>query len=557
MINIMKKKLISSRLRLVISSLLLVLVCMPLGCGGESKEFGAKSKKQESKKVEFKVESKELKVLDKNQPEMQPKKEINQGNLELSEKEEKQIEKRVLEIVDVLETRYKKELFKDIRKREDESKREKEYQQADKLSKELIEDIGKTSIPTLIKVIKDKRRNPLFRTELMRMTVDDIEKDKRLIEPLMEIVKDRREDIILRNEAEVILKEKFGKIPPEITLSEKEKKEIKKKVRKIIASIEMKCKILRVLEGGDDPDLTGIGLVTMLECKQLEGIGKPAIPIIMEVLKDKKRDWVVRFYMAYLAGTSMRDMIDNDAVKQMVEVLEDKTDKLSIRIEIAEKLGGIGNKQAVEPLIRVLEDRKEMMKTELGNCFLVRAIVSLGGTGLKDIMAKDVLIEIIKETMGSHELQGPALGALEGIGEKEKTIELALWMLNEPNCRYRDTAACVLGNLKGNKRAIDALKKALKDKKGEFARCSIVIGLGRLEQVDTLIEVIRTDDKSSLTIVDAIKALTKIGDKKAIEVLKEVLNDPSYDVYDKRTATSGLEYFNSGKEPYWFESNIY
>jgi HEAT repeat protein len=498
--NIMKTKKLLAKI-----FILLISISLLIGCG-------AKSKEQQTKSQEFRVESK--------------KQATRETNTSLSKKEQKRIEKRVLEIVDILEKRYKKELGKDIRKKEDEVQIEKERQQAEKLSKELI-DIGKAGIPTLINVIKDKRKNYLFRAALMRLIVNEIE-DKRLIQPLMDIVKDRREDIIVRNEAERILKEEFGKIPPKIILSEREKKKIKKKVLRIIKRMEWKCKVLRMLSGGKELDSMGVALVTASDWEQLELIGKPAIPRMTEVLKDKKRDWIVRYYMVYLFGTSMKKMIDGNVVKVMIDVLEDKDEKLSLRMEIADKLGNIGDSQAVEPLIRILEDREEMINTELGNYFLLRAIISLGR--LKDKRAKDVLIDIIKETMGSDKLQGPALAALKNIGEEEDTIELAIWMLNTPECRFKHTAADILGDFKGNKKAIETLKKVyeeLKDEKNDFKgaypRCSIIKALGEQEEIEFLIQAL--NDKDQLIIRDVARALVKIGDKRAVEPLIETFKN--------------------------------
>ncbi|MFH1962700.1 MAG: HEAT repeat domain-containing protein, partial [bacterium] len=179
------KILVSNRSYLVFSGLLVLLVCLLLGCEGQSKEHGANGTKQEVKGVEVRVESKEQKVEDNEQPEIQVKEETAMSKPKLYERK---IEKKVAKIVDTIE---------------------KYCIKFDRTSAGLIIDpelnklikIGTASTLILIEVVKDRKRDWRLR-EIMSKFVgaEGGLNDNRIDGSVIEILKDKSENKILREE---------------------------------------------------------------------------------------------------------------------------------------------------------------------------------------------------------------------------------------------------------------------------------------------------------------------------------------------------------------------
>ncbi|MEW6096450.1 MAG: hypothetical protein AB1567_08000 [bacterium] len=145
---------------------MILLLCIFLGCGQQGREYGAKNNE-----LQLQVENKEQKVKAKEQAKIQPKKETKQTKANnLSKKEKKKIEKRVLELVDRLEKLCIR--HQDIKLKD--AIREKGKKEAKEIVKELkeLKEIGKGCVPILINGIKDTRRDLRIRIALIHIVVD-------------------------------------------------------------------------------------------------------------------------------------------------------------------------------------------------------------------------------------------------------------------------------------------------------------------------------------------------------------------------------------------------
>ena len=177
-----------------------------------------------------------------------------------------------------------------------------------------------------------------------------------------------------------------------------------------------------------------------------------------------------------------------------------------IREKAAIALGEIGAKKAVNPLIQALHDKSPKIKNS--------AIEALGKIG--DHRAIEPIKQCIIET-DDKELRG------HGIAVLKNDFNLATAELREINRRRKKT----IQELKRNK-DIDGLIKALGYKKDIFdlepvvTRADAATALGEIcakEAVNPLIQALH--DKWWGVHDDAIEALGKIGDRRAIEPIKQ------------------------------------
>ncbi|MEW6621324.1 MAG: HEAT repeat domain-containing protein, partial [bacterium] len=377
-----------------------------------------------------------------------------------------------------------------------------------RLLMELV-NIGKAGVPTLIKVIKDRRKNWQFRALIIYVIVEEI-KDDRIIEHLIEIVNDEKEDIVVRNEIVGLLNEKFGKNFPNIKISDKEKGKIEKEVKKAINSIDKKCKLMMK----NDIDDVLVSLIIDGEIGRLIRIGKPGIPFMIGVIKDKKKHWYCRIRV-FITGCIIGD---KRVIKPLMEILEDKSDDSRVRSEAAYRLAK-NNLVGAEYLLGILKDESD-------TCVRIEILRGLG-TCLRDKKAIDALVEALddeNEIVAAISVDG--LGFIGG----EKVVEPLINALkNNRHTLVRARAAEALGRTK-SKRAIEPLIENLK--KGDMWAADALGELGKEMKgndrdriVKALIEglEIYKINLDSLSWDIAAKALGKIGDKRAVEPLIEAL----------------------------------
>lgn len=81
----------------------------------------------------------------------------------------------------------------------------------------------------------------------------------------------------------------------------------------------------------------------------LHFVGKPGIPMIIEVLTDKNKDWKLRFILAQL----LSNMKTKKAIAPLKKILNDETDIKSIRVASAIALSKLKFDEVIDPLLKI------------------------------------------------------------------------------------------------------------------------------------------------------------------------------------------------------------
>jgi HEAT repeat protein len=195
----------------------------------------------------------------------------------------------------------------------------------------------------------------------------------------------------------------------------------------------------------------------------------------------RKHDWSASWKTAEELAK-----IGTPAVPRLIEALSDKDGY--IREAAANALGMIGNKSAVEPLIRALQYRDEQVyEDDEDSEARMRAALALGRIG--DPQAFDPLIKAISED--DMQLSWYAIEAL-GMLRDPRAIPVLITTLEHPDIDRRKSASSAL--VKFGDAAIMPLINIAKDTNRKWR-------------------------------IFAIKALGEIGDTRAIKALNDLLND--------------------------------
>ncbi|MEW6608129.1 MAG: HEAT repeat domain-containing protein [bacterium] len=542
---------ISKRLYLVFSGLLVLLVCMLFSCGQQSKEQeAAKNKEEKTTGLELIDKSKEQKVEAKEQPKIQSKKEINETESTLSQKEKKKIEKRALEIINRIEKLYVNFLEMILK--------EEKVKEKVKLVKELKEIDKEICRPILLNAIKDKKKNWIVRSVFISVLIEDLNiKDDEITNLLIEIANDPKEDILLQKGVTDTLQEDFGIKLPKAKLSDKE---IEKKVKRLIKEINLVCMFM--------PNIyLAVGIAGFYG-QDIEEIGGPAIPIVVREFA-KRRNWKTRFYLGSLLErlVEIRDKegyflrhnthteYSNNVAQVLGKILENKRENMWIRLGAAKGLIAGGDK-AIEPLVRVLrtiecepsiplDDEKSNQKEQMRENFCDSVLYSLGNLleNSEDKRLIEEAIDAIKDKLydKNNSIQRSAVSALGGGGVFSKRARDIL-IDTLKNHESGDVKARVPGALANvydhitdeneKERIVDALIEAATGGSLEVEGFKGIIPghrnifaiemLGEIKAkkaVEPLIETLK--DENGLIVDDAARALAKIGDKRAVEPLIE------------------------------------
>jgi HEAT repeat protein len=211
---------------------------------------------------------------------------------------------------------------------------------------------------------------------------------------------------------------------------------------------------------------------------------------------------------------------DPGAVEELVRRLTDGDE--STRVHAAEFLGVSGDRLAVEPLIARLHDEKPS----------VRAVSASALANLGDRRVVGPLIEALSDPIWGEELRFVAK-ALGDLGDQTAVGPL-ISALEHKNGQVRSFAATALARL-GDPRAIPPLIDLLE---GDGPRGMVALALAEFGQpaVDPLTKLLRDPDKDVRLF--AADALLKIGDPAAADPLSQLLGDEHILVREK--AIQGL-----------------
>ncbi len=196
-------------------------------------------------------------------------------------------------------------------------------------------------------------------------------------------------------------------------------------------------------------------------------------------------------------------------VDHMLEALE--SDIPAARKSAAEALGKLGDTRAVEPLIRILNDKNREVREKV--------IEALGALG--DIRALEPLFEVYKDK--DEYIRFRVLLAISNFRD-ERVIDILIQALADEDWNVRSWAAKPLGKFHVI-RASEALIKALQDE-DSLVRRSVVMALsdtGDKRAVYPLIQTLRDEDE--LVRKSAVLALGQLGDAEAVEPIIQALRD--------------------------------
>ncbi len=173
---------------------------------------------------------------------------------------------------------------------------------------------------------------------------------------------------------------------------------------------------------------------------ELVGIGAPAVPALIEALKDKDNDLYIRGNAAYALG----EIKDPQAVPPLIEALKDED--LVVRRVAAYALGKIKDPLAVPPLIEALKDEDLVVRRE-GWRVRLAAVHALGQ--IKDPRAFEPLIEALKDA--DTDVRQNAAYALGMIGDKRaiSALDGRLDLLGEQDTHVRQAIEYSIKKLEG------------------------------------------------------------------------------------------------------------
>ncbi|OYD93357.1 hypothetical protein CDG76_22110 [Nostoc sp. 'Peltigera membranacea cyanobiont' 210A] len=195
-----------------------------------------------------------------------------------------------------------------------------------------------------------------------------------------------------------------------------------------------------------------------------------AVPTLVNLLKEKKQDIVVRAKAANSLGNAdLKASLNGKAVPALISALkEQKPEAYLLRANAALALGSMGSepivaKDAVQPLIIALKDKNTLVRSSAANA------LGLMGSNAKDAISK--LIEVEKE-------------------EKNQNVQFRTDVINALGKIASDPKVA------GSKRIVSVLISILKDGNDEtYVRQSAAYALGKVgleseETVRALIEVV-------------------------------------------------------------------
>jgi HEAT repeat protein len=246
------------------------------------------------------------------------------------------------------------------------------------------------------------------------------------------------------------------------------------------------------------------------------GTENASVPLIKRLAVDK--DPVFRA----CAIESLGNLKDKQAIEPLIKSLDDKVPE--VRISAARSLGILGDEKAEEALIAKLDKSSPELQKQI-----VLALGSSGSkkpTGLSSKKTAEALIRKLRNK--DPELRKCAAESL-GKLENPESVTPLLKCLEDANPEVRNAAAYSLGTLRAEK-AIDALLEMLAEEDSEL-RITAVYALGNISSrkaVDALLETL--NDSNPWVRRYAAEALVKIGDQKATASLVKNLNDPDPEV---------------------------
>jgi HEAT repeat protein len=235
---------------------------------------------------------------------------------------------------------------------------------------------------------------------------------------------------------------------------------------------------------------------------------RKTLPIIREMIFDDDK------FVRMEAASALGKMNDINGVSLLIDILEDENN-IYLRKSAIISLGEIGDKKAVEPLIRCLNDRE---------CKAVQEILGVFGE-IGDKRAIPHIIAKLRAT-GVHCLVG--FTAIGKIGTKAGAEYLIEELRNNKKEMYRGHAAINLART-GQLIAVSALISCFRDDSSPVVRkCEIAVAEFGMKAIGPLRNALSSPDWRLRG--SAIASIGRIGDEKSIPYIMEMINDKNKEV---------------------------
>lgn len=240
-------------------------------------------------------------------------------------------------------------------------------------------------------------------------------------------------------------------------------------------------------------------------------VGKPAVPLLIETLKDT--DSQRRQYAASILG----EIKDGRAVTPLISTLNDS--EKWVQSAAIGALSSFADPRAVEPLATFLRDNT---KDEYCRSKAVRSLAAFPVS-----RAFEILVDILKDERQETRLRIEAAIAL-GATRDHRAAEILLGMANIQEVRLRSAVFWGLGKT-GDARVAPRLLEAIKNRdEDERVRQAAAIGLGRTKAQDGIRYLLNAvedhSDKESVR-QSMMAALAFTGDHRAMARLFKELKD--------------------------------
>lgn len=242
-------------------------------------------------------------------------------------------------------------------------------------------------------------------------------------------------------------------------------------------------------------------------------MGKSAVPILIDELKDKTKDWKYRYEILLI----LEFIKDPNIVDSLIKIIEDSNDVGNIRARSIFILGFLKVDKCIDLFISLLSDNYRDIRI----CSAI-ALGELKDKRAIDPMLKQLSVEI-NPLVRSYLLKG-----LSDIGDK-RVIEQVKWRLkNDLEGSVRCAAAAALAKIAG-KDAFDPIVESLED--DPIHRIQMLDYIGDLRAVPVLINLL--GNKNRLVVQLSVSVLGNFKDRRAIVPLETLLSNSKNDALKK------------------------
>ena len=205
-----------------------------------------------------------------------------------------------------------------------------------------------------------------------------------------------------------------------------------------------------------------------------------------------------------------------------------------VRQEAAGRLGYVGSKDSIIPLVTALE--RPDQNTVVGVADALNDMARYANPELLALMRDEAVEPLGRQLMGGSGTGYHAAAALGKIGGA-KSLDILLSALNNSDGQRRRSIVRALGEI-GSSKAIDSIVNLLKipDTKLQRDICKALGKIGGQNSLDILLNLLDNCNKDILSSI--VWALGEIGNPKTVEPLVELLHIP--DIHIKRAVCKAL-----------------